>query len=102
MDRDRKGVFRFAPLDSEEGLRWVPAQVGRPDSVVLVDADGVHMRSTAALRICKHLGGVWGLLAIGLWVPARLRDAVYDWIARNRYRWFGRADQCRVRWNQPR
>jgi predicted DCC family thiol-disulfide oxidoreductase YuxK len=68
------------------------------DSVVLIAGGHVATKSTAALRIARRLGGVWALLAIpGFLVPRRLGDALYDAVARNRLRWFGRADPCRVR-----
>ena len=53
-------------------------------------------KSTAALRIAKRLDGLWPLLAVFLVVPRFLRDAVYDWIGRHRYRWFGKRDACWV------
>ena len=99
IDRDPRGRFRFAALQSTAGRRLL-AQAGRAehdlDGVVLIAGDRVFDRSTAALRIARGLGGAWPLLAIFLAVPRPLRDAVYDWIARNRYRWFGREESCRV------
>ena len=65
-----------------------------PDSIVLVDSDGIHTRSAAVLRIVRALGSPFALLGLGVVVPRPIRDAVYDWIARNRYRWFGRRDTC--------
>ena len=53
-------------------------------------------RSTAALRIITALGGIWRLAGLLRLVPRFLRDAVYDWVARNRYGWFGKRDSCRL------
>jgi predicted DCC family thiol-disulfide oxidoreductase YuxK len=64
------------------------------DSVVLIDEKGVHTRSTAVLRILSRLGAPWAVGVVFLLVPRWIRDAVYDWVARNRYRWFGRRDSC--------
>ena len=92
--RDRAEVFRFASLQSaaaRELLRGVTV----PDSVVLVDEAGVHTRSAAALRIARRLGFPWAMLGwVGAVLPRFLRDAVYDWVARNRYAWFGKQDAC--------
>ena len=65
-----------------------------PDSILLVDAEGVHERSTAALRIGAMLGFPFSLARVGFLVPRPLRDAVYSLVARHRYRWFGRRDVC--------
>ncbi len=97
LARDRRAVFRFASLQSD-AARALLAEHGAssdlPDSIVLIDADGTHTRSEAALRIAAELGPPWSLLRAARVLPRSLRDAVYDWIARHRYRWFGRRDQC--------
>jgi predicted DCC family thiol-disulfide oxidoreductase YuxK len=99
IDRDPHGHFAFAPLQSDEGQRLLAAYApGETDlsSVVLVEGGRAYTRSTAALRIARRLTGLWPLLRVFFLVPRPLRDGVYDWIARNRYRWFGREDACRV------
>ena len=94
---DTKGVLRFAPLQGETARRLLPApQVRDLDSLVLVDARGMHLRSTAALRALEHLGGAWRGAALLRWVPGVVRDAVYGWVARHRYRWFGKKESCRL------
>ena len=64
--------------------------------MILVEGDRAFTRSTAALRVAKRLSGAWPLLYVFVIVPRFLRDAVYGWVARNRYRWFGRKDHCLV------
>lgn len=101
IDHDRKGVFRFAPLDSEAGrtaLRGsgATARCGVPDSVVLIDAAGVHTRSEAVIRIARRLGLPWSMAMLAYIMPRVVRDALYAWVARNRYRWFGRQNTCMV------
>jgi predicted DCC family thiol-disulfide oxidoreductase YuxK len=97
IDRDPGEQFRFAPLQSTVGkqaLERYPALAG-VDSVVLVDERGAWAESDAAIRIARRLGWPWraaGVLGIA---PRPARDAIYRWIARNRYRWFGRQDRCR-------
>jgi predicted DCC family thiol-disulfide oxidoreductase YuxK len=94
-------TFRFAPLQGETFLARVAAErrAGLPDSVVVLTRDGeLLVRSAAFLHIFRRLGGGWGALAGGLGlIPRRLRDFVYDFIARIRYRVFGkREDLCPI------
>lgn len=97
LKRDRKGIFKFAALQSETGQRLLQ-QLGFSqenfDTVVLVDGEKVFTRSDAPLEIARRLGGFWSLFSIFRIIPRFIRDAVYDWIARNRYRWFGRKEEC--------
>ncbi len=96
---DDRGVFRLAPLQSAVGqeiLRRHDLPTDEFDSVVLVEDGVVHTRSTAALRVCRRLGLPWSLLSPLLAVPAPLRDPFYDFVARLRYRVFGRTDECQV------
>ena len=98
--RDRRARFRFAPLQSPAADALLAshgvARDGLPDSFVLVEDGRVHLRSTAALRVARGLRFPWPLLAAFLLVPRCLRDPAYDLVARNRYRWFGRRDECMV------
>jgi predicted DCC family thiol-disulfide oxidoreductase YuxK len=98
IDRDPEGYFRFAPLQSEVAQSYLedPRLGQELGTIVLVEEEHTYVRSTAALRIARRLTPPWHLLALGLLVPRPLRDPVYDWIATNRYDWFGKRDQCRV------
>ncbi len=97
LKHDRSGsAFRFAPLQGETFQSRVPAErrAGLPDSFVVLTRDGMLlMRSDASLYISRKLGGGWKLVAqiVGV-IPRRLRDAMYDFVARIRYRVFGRQD----------
>jgi predicted DCC family thiol-disulfide oxidoreductase YuxK len=99
--RDRRNLLRFASLQSDAG-RAAVAATGRtealPDSLVLIDANGgtprLRLRSDAAIGIARLLGFPWSLAVVGLIMPRVLRDALYNFIARNRYRWFGKRDTC--------
>lgn len=103
IDRDPEGYFTFAALQSEEAAPLL-ARFGRPpasltdapDSIVLIEDGRLHERSAAALRIARRLGLPWSLLYAGIVIPKPLRDALYGWIAANRYRWFGKQDACRI------
>lgn len=99
IDRDAAGYFRFAPLQSDEGRRLLADHAhGEPDlnSVMLIEDGRLYTRSAAALRVAHRLKGLWSWLYVFIVVPAPLRDAVYDFVARHRYRWFGKQDACRV------
>jgi predicted DCC family thiol-disulfide oxidoreductase YuxK len=102
LREDREGkAFRFAPLQGETFQRLVSSEVrvALPDSMVVRAADGhLYVRSDAFLRVLRRLGGGWNILAGVLnVVPRGLRDSVYDFVARVRFRIFGRRqDLCPV------
>ena len=103
LRRDRRGLFRFAALQSAFGTAAL-ARHGMPlspdpSSIVLLEAPGsrverARVRSDAVLAVLTGLGGVWRLAALFRIVPRVVRDAVYDRVARVRYRLFGRLDAC--------
>jgi predicted DCC family thiol-disulfide oxidoreductase YuxK len=94
--RDRRGYFRYVPIQHAEG-REISAQLGidpdRPDSFVFVAKGRASVKSEAALRIARELPW-WGWTSALLLVSRPIRDTIYDFIARNRYRWFGRTEVC--------
>ncbi|MEW8972155.1 MAG: thiol-disulfide oxidoreductase DCC family protein [Mesobacillus sp.] len=96
LDRDEKELFRFASLQSDAGMELlkkynVPDDV---DSMILIEDGKVYYKSSAALRISRHLRGAWKLLYVFMIVPAPIRNIVYDLIAKNRFKWFGQKDSC--------
>ncbi len=101
LDRDRLGTLRFASLQSEPGRRLlghfgIDLGEGDPGTVYLIEEGRLFDRSTAALRLARHMRGLWPLAAVLLAVPRVVRDAVYGFVAARRYRWFGRSDACRI------
>jgi predicted DCC family thiol-disulfide oxidoreductase YuxK len=99
IPRDPRGHFQFATLTSEAAgrvLGFLPGAAPLPDSVVLVEDGQVFTRSDAALRICRRLTFPWPLAYALIVLPRGFRDHVYDAVARRRYRWFGRRDQCMI------
>jgi predicted DCC family thiol-disulfide oxidoreductase YuxK len=97
MANDPDGRFRFAPLQSAAAARLLAPfarDPASPSSILVIDADGLHERSGAALRVAGGLRRPWRWLSALTAIPAGVRDPVYDWIARNRYRWFGRRTHC--------
>ncbi len=99
IDRDPGEVFRFASLQSSLGhelLARFGFSTDAYQSVVLVEGDRLFTHSSAALRIAARLPAPWKLLYVFIMVPKPIRDAVYNWISRNRYAWFGKSDTCRI------
>lgn len=99
IDHDPKGRFRFAALQSDFGqskLTELGYDTEKFDSLVLLSKGKVYKKSSAALRIAKRLNGLWPLLYIFIIVPPFIRHAVYDIISKNRYRWWGKRDSCRM------
>lgn len=95
--RDPRGIFRFAALQSEAGqalLQQHGLNTVNFDTVVLVNQSGVLLRSDVPLEIVRQLGGFWQLLYVFKLVPRALRDVIYGWVARNRYRWWGKQESC--------
>ncbi len=93
--RDRRGRFKFAPL------QWAIAKqlterTESAGSMLLIENGKTHRESTAALRICKNLRFPWPILSALIVIPRPIRDFAYRWIARNRYRWFGKREACMV------
>ncbi|MDJ0365213.1 thiol-disulfide oxidoreductase DCC family protein [Hymenobacter sp. H14-R3] len=99
---DPQGRFRFAALQSETGQALLAAhgqpptaaQLASPDSVILLEGGQLYSHSAAVLRIARRLGGPWRLAAVGGLLPQRWRDGLYRFVARHRYRWFGRQESC--------
>lgn len=99
IKRDKKDVFRFAALQSEVGQELVARyniDTTDTDSIILIDSDTVFVKSTAGLKITTHLSGGYPLLYAFMIVPNFIRNWVYDYVARNRYKWYGRKDSCMI------
>ncbi|MBS1517428.1 MAG: thiol-disulfide oxidoreductase DCC family protein [Bacteroidetes bacterium] len=99
IDNDKKNIFRFTSLQSEKGaeiLQKYDLSGSNIDSVILIDGGKAYIKSDAALRIARELGGIYRSLYFFIILPAFLRNSVYDFIAKNRYKWFGKKDSCRI------
>ncbi|MEK3887574.1 thiol-disulfide oxidoreductase DCC family protein [Bacillus sp. FSL K6-3431] len=96
IKRDPNSYFHFTSLQSPIGQSLlkeynVPANI---DSMVLIENDKLFYRTSASLRICGRLTGLWKLLYIFLLIPPPIRNIFYHIIAKNRYKWFGKKDSC--------
>lgn len=97
IENDKKNVFKFASLQSEFGQEFLKKNQfsqEKFDSMILIDGDKFYTQSDAALRIGKELKGIYKFAGSLLWVPKFIRNAVYDFISRNRYNWFGKKESC--------
>ncbi len=99
IDMDSKNIFRFTSLQSEIGqqiLKENGLNTNDFNSFILVKNGKIIKKSSAFLHVVTQLGGIWKLMNIFLAVPVFIRDGVYDLISKNRYRWFGKQESCRM------
>ncbi len=97
LDKDDR--FRFAALQEEAGKKITSEydiDTSKVDSIILIDNGKAYVKSTAALHIALYLKHLWPLLYGALIIPRFFRDFVYDIIAKNRYKWFGKKDSCMI------
>ena len=100
IEHDKNDVFMFAALQSDIGKKLMKERgidASQIDSIILIE-QGVayYTKSTAALKIARSFGGIWQLAGVFQWIPEKIRDWVYDYIANNRYKWYGRKEACMV------
>lgn len=99
IKRDTQVQFRYASLQSDTGqalLREAGLPTDEISTVVLADNGRFYTHADVSLRIAQRLGGAWRLMGICYLVPRPIRNTVYNWVARNRYRWFGKAESCMI------
>lgn len=99
IQRDKNDQFLVGALQEElskKVLSEFDVHQDYLDSLVLLEKGKIYYRSTAALKITKNLSGVWPVLYPLIFLPAFLRDSIYNWIGSNRYRWFGKKSTCRL------
>jgi predicted DCC family thiol-disulfide oxidoreductase YuxK len=97
INRDPTGKFKFASLQSAYGQKQLD-QLGLDRSnlfsIILLKQNRFYQQSDAALEVARELSSLWPAFYIFKILPRFFRDAIYDWISRNRYRWFGKKDAC--------
>ncbi len=100
IKNDRKNVFVFSPLQSEIGQKithQLSINSAKVDSIILYEPNGTYyIKSAAALRVMKEFSGFWKISQIFRILPAAFSDLFYDYIAKNRYKWFGKKDYCMI------
>ncbi|MEN8125014.1 MAG: DCC1-like thiol-disulfide oxidoreductase family protein [Bacteroidota bacterium] len=99
IKRDKKQQYIFSSLQSDAAQK-VLLQYGynyfKTNSIILIENEKVYDKSTAALRIAKDLKPLWNYAFYLIYIPKSIRDRIYDLIAKNRYKWFGKKDNCTV------
>lgn len=96
---DKKDYFRFAPLQSEIGKKQLAKHHIHQhnfNTFFLLENNKTYKQSTAVLRIIKKLDGLWPILYVLIIIPAFMRNVIYNIIAKNRYKWWGKRDSCAV------
>lgn len=97
IKRDKKSYFKFGALQSEEGKALLEQHGLSPeilDTIVLIEHGKAYTYSTAPLRITRKLAWLWPLFYGFILIPSFIRDPIYRWISRNRYKWFGKQESC--------
>ena len=100
IKHDTRNDFKFAALQSEIGQKLAQERgidTSVVDSIILIEPGvAYYTKSTAALKIAQSFGGAWGLTSVLEWIPEKIRNWVYDYVARNRYHWYGKKDACMI------
>lgn len=98
MKRDKKEQFLFVPLRSEEGKEWIvkykiPKET---DSIIVIAENRIYLESEAVIKIIGYLQIPWKWFQLLRIIPLNIRDKIYQWVAQNRFKWFGRRKTCRI------
>ncbi len=97
---DRQDIFLYTSLQSNTGKQIIShlnIDISKIDSIILFEPNiAYHIKSSAAIKIMETFGGFWNLSKLGWIFPKIFRDAVYSFIAKNRYRWFGKKNECMI------
>lgn len=100
IKHDKKDIFRFVSLQSELGIaiiKYAGFDKLKIDSVLLYEHDGtLYYKAEAVFKIAKYLGGQFKFLSIFSFIPHGISNLFYDYIARNRYKWFGKKESCMI------
>ena len=98
--RDKKDVFRFVALQSELGQEiciYIGIDTKKVDSIILYEPGiAYYLKSEAALKIATEFNSIYSLLSLFKIFPQYSRDAIYDYIAKNRYKWYGKKENCMI------
>ena len=98
IKRDKKKTFKFESLQSEKGQQILKENnVSNIDSVVFIYGDAIYTRSDAFIGIVRLLPFPWNWIRFTKYFPKKWRDYIYDFIAKYRYRWFGKYESCEFR-----
>lgn len=100
IKHDKQDVFRFVALQSELGqeiVKYIGVDTSKTDSIILYEPGrAYYYKAEAAIRIAKELGGIYSLVGIFSVLPNWFSNKIYDYVARNRYKWYGKKEQCMI------
>lgn len=100
IKHDKKDVFRFVALQSDLGLKiinHIGINTSKNDSIILYEpGSSYHFKAEAALLIAKELSGIYALIGYLNFIPSSIKNTVYDYIAKNRYKWYGKKEACMI------
>lgn len=100
IKHDKSDQFRYAPLQSATGMKYLQQRnidTAEIDSIILIEPGvAYYTKSSAALKIGQDFGGLWRLLGVFEWIPESISNFMYDIIAKNRYNWFGKKEECMI------
>jgi len=100
IKRDKKDIFRFVAIQSDLGqeiIQHIGIDTSKTDSIILYEpGHAYYYKAEAALKIGKELGGIYALLGIFTLLPNAVTNIVYDYVARNRYKWYGKKEACMI------
>ena len=100
IKQDKHDVFRFVALQSELGqqiVKYIGVDASKTDSIILYEpGHAYYYKAEAAIKIAKQLGGIYSLMGIFSVLPDWLSNKVYDYVARNRYKWYGKKEECMI------
>ncbi|MHA3789365.1 thiol-disulfide oxidoreductase DCC family protein [Flavobacterium hauense] len=100
IKHDKEDIFRFVALQSDLGqeiINHIGLDTSKTDSIILYEpGTAYYYKAEAALKIAKELGSVYSLLSIFTVLPNYLNNKVYDYVARNRYKWYGKKEECMI------
>ena len=100
IKKDKNDVFRFVMLQSDLGKKitdYIGVDTVKTDSIILYEpGHAYHVKADAAIQIAKNIGGIYSLLDIFSIFPSWLKNSVYDFVAKNRYKWFGKKEACMI------
>lgn len=99
IKNDKRNIFKFAPLQGKYGIKIQNSyniNTTKINSIILVDGENTFTKSSAALRIAKDLRAPFFMFYVFIIIPVFIRNFIYDLIAKNRYKWFGKMDNCMI------
>lgn len=94
LKKDKRKVIKFASLQSETAAEYLRDKLPLPDSIVFLEKGKIYTESSAALKIVPYLSLPYRILLIFNIFPKFMRDSLYRYIAKNRYKWFGKKEEC--------